>query len=93
MSLLHIIALAAISAVLAVLIGILLYDRLVGRNGRYYARDLNSPFLGVPTGTVKDSTPDQPSTLDRTGTGWEYITTLHTARAIARWANRNEGRH
>ena len=92
MSLLHIIALATIS-VLAVLVGILLYDRLVGRKGRYYAEDLNRDFIGVPLGTVKDSTPYLPSTLDRTGTGWEYVTTLHTARAITRWANRNEGRH
>jgi hypothetical protein len=93
MGLWHTIALAAVLAVLTVLIGILLYDRLAGRKGRYVARDLDwAPLFGVPTGVIDDTTPDLPSTLDRTGPGWEHVTTLSTARAVARWANRNEGK-
>jgi hypothetical protein len=59
---------------------------------RYVATDLNWPLLGVATGAVDDTQPHLPSTLDRTGEGWEYVTTLRNAKRIARWANRNEGR-
>lgn len=59
---------------------------------RYVARNLSWTLIGVQTGVVDDTTPDKPSTLDRTEAGWEYITTLSRAKSIARWANRNEGR-
>jgi hypothetical protein len=49
-----------------------------------------APFLGVPTGVVDDLTPDLPSRLDRTGPGWEHVTTLSNAKRIARKANRRE---
>ena len=63
------------------------------RERRYVARDLNwRPILNVATGVVDDLQPDEPSTLNRTGVGWETVTTLSNARRIARWANRKEGR-
>lgn len=63
------------------------------RPKRYVARDLNwRPILGVATGVVDDTMPERPSRLDRTGAGWEHITTLSNARRIARWANRKDYR-
>lgn len=63
---------------------------------RYHARDLNwKPLLGVPTGVVDDNMKDFPSVIsseDKTGPGWEHVTTLSNAKRIARRANRLERR-
>jgi hypothetical protein len=55
------------------------------------ARPLNLRVLGVETGAVYDTMPNEPSTLDRTGAGWQYVTTYSNAKRIARRANRAEG--
>ena len=58
------------------------------KDKRYRAVKLNwKPILGVETGTVKDTRPDEPSKVDKTGPGWEFVTTYSNAKWIARWAN------
>lgn len=62
-------------------------------NIRYVARGLNwKPIFNIETGVIDDLRPDEKSILDRTGPGWEHITTLSNAKRIARWANRKESR-
>lgn len=62
-------------------------------NPRYVARALDwKPLFGVETGVVDDTRPDEPSTLDRSGAGFKYVTTYSNAKRIARWANKWEGR-
>lgn len=58
-------------------------------NPRYVARALNwRPLLGVETGMVDDTRPDQPTSFPHEGPGFEFVTTYSTAKRIARKANR-----
>lgn len=59
---------------------------------RYVARSLNMPFLGVATGVVDDTQPNEPSVVDRDEAGFKYVTTYGNAKRIARKANRLEAR-
>jgi hypothetical protein len=62
------------------------------KDRRYVARSLDwRPILGVETGVVDDTRPDQPSEIDKSGPGWEHVTTYSRAKSIARRANRIEG--
>jgi hypothetical protein len=61
------------------------------RDRRYVARSLNyRPILGIETGMVDDTRPDEPSSFDHDGPGFKYVTTYGNAKRIARKANRME---
>lgn len=61
------------------------------RDQRYVARSLNwRPFLGVETGVVDDTRPDEPTAIDHDGPGFKYVTTYSNAKRLARKANRLE---
>lgn len=60
------------------------------RAPRYVARPLNWRVLGVETGVVDDTRPDEPSSVEHDGPGFKYVTTYGNAKRIARRANKLE---